>query len=63
MTAYGDEITAREILTAEELLAGNAITFDILVPPEVLRPGGDAGDAKETIVRLRPLTLGTFCSS
>lgn len=51
---------ARVVLTAEDLLAGNAMTFDIVVPPAVLRPGSEAKNVPETIVRLRPLTLGTF---
>jgi hypothetical protein len=46
------------VLTAEELLAGSTLTFDIAVPAHILRPGSEGG--AETIVRLRPLTLGTF---
>jgi hypothetical protein len=60
MTVFGNDLNARVVLTAEELLAGNAMTFDIVVPPAVLRPGSEAGPAPETVVRLRPLTLGTF---
>ena len=60
MTASGNEPAARVVLTAEDLLAGNAMTFDIVVPPAVLRPGNPADPGPETIVRLRPLTLGTF---
>jgi hypothetical protein len=55
-----DEINARIVLTAEELLAGNAMTFDVIVPPHTLRPGVESDDGAETIVRLRPLTFGTF---
>ena len=48
------------MLTAEELLAGSALTFEIEVPAHVLRPGerldGRANAAGRT-VRLRPLTV------
>ncbi len=45
------------MLTAEELLAGSALTFEVEVPPEILRPAG-AGPEKEPMsVRLRPLTV------
>jgi hypothetical protein len=54
------ESKGRVVLTAEELLAGTAMTFDIVVPHSVLHPGSEAGNAPETVVRLRPLTLGTF---
>lgn len=43
------------MLTAEELLAGSALTYDVPVPPEVLQPGG-ASSTLNT-VRLRPLTV------
>jgi hypothetical protein len=60
MTAFVNDHKARVVLTAEDLLAGNTMTFDIVVPPDVLRPRSEVGNAPETIVRLRPLTLGTF---
>jgi hypothetical protein len=60
MTALIDGPAARLLLTAEDLLAGDGMTFDLVVPPAVLRPGGEAGDAPEAVVRLRPLTLGVF---
>lgn len=52
-------------VTAEELLAGAALTFDVRVPRGILRPGGNGasaeGDgAEEAVVCLRPLTIGTF---
>jgi hypothetical protein len=52
-------------LTAEDLLAGAAMTFEVVVPPGVLRPGqnGHAAGrepAQELVVQLRPLTIGTF---
>lgn len=46
-------------LTAEELLAGGALTFEVEVPAAVLRPGGGAaagGGPSRTVV-LRPLTV------
>lgn len=46
-------------LTPEELLAGSAVTFDVVIPPEILRPG-DRNSSQEVIVQLRPLTIGTF---
>jgi hypothetical protein len=39
------------MLTAEELIAGGALTQDIVVPPEL------SGDAATATVRLRPLTV------
>ncbi|MEW6491449.1 MAG: hypothetical protein AB1589_02700 [Cyanobacteriota bacterium] len=46
-------------LTPEELLAGSIITFDVVIPPDVLRPG-ESNPGQEMIVQLRPLTIGTF---
>jgi hypothetical protein len=45
------------MLSAEELLAGGDLTFEIEVPPGVLRPAEGAGDGAPTTVRLRPLTV------
>ncbi len=47
-------------LTAEDLLAGASVTYDVLIPPDVLRPAGETANGHDTLVRLRPLTLGTF---
>jgi hypothetical protein len=46
------------MLTAEELLAGGELTFEIAVPDHVLCPGGNPG-AKDgpRMVRLRPLQI------
>ena len=46
------------MLTAEELLAGSSMTFDIQVPKQALRPG-DLLDTKEAggRIRMRPLTV------
>jgi len=43
------------MLSAEDLLAGGDLTFEIEVPPEILRPA--AGDGAPATVRLRPLTV------
>jgi hypothetical protein len=42
------------ILTADELLAGASLTFDVEVPPRVLSAAGGAAVGS---VRLRPLTV------
>jgi hypothetical protein len=46
------------MLTAEELLAGSSLTFEVEIPPDVLHPGHDtdAGEAPRA-VRLRPLAV------
>jgi hypothetical protein len=43
------------MLSAEELLAGSRLTFDVDVPGSVLHP--DDPDAPDGTVRLRPLTV------
>jgi hypothetical protein len=43
------------MLSAEELLAGSRLTFDVDVPGAVLHP--DDPDAADGTVRLRPLTV------
>jgi len=45
------------MLSAEELLAGAGLTYEVEVPPEVLRPDGAAGEDGPHTVRLRPLSL------
>ena len=46
------------MLTAEELLAGSALTFEVEVPASVLRPAnGSRPGARTRTVRLRPLTV------
>ncbi|MBC1195773.1 hypothetical protein H0901_11000 [Microcystis aeruginosa BLCCF158] len=48
-------------LTPEELLAGAAITFDVVIPLSVLRPGQtEAPLESPPLVQMRPLTIGTF---
>ena len=48
------------MLTAEELLAGSALTHEVEVPGAVLHPGdgnGNGGGGEGRTVRLRPLTV------
>lgn len=45
------------MLSAEELLAGSGITFEVPVPPEILRPGAQGTADALSVVRLRPLTI------
>lgn len=44
------------MLTAEELLAGSSITYEIEIPPAILNPSQANGGAGKA-VRLRPLTV------
>jgi hypothetical protein len=46
------------MLSPEELLAGSALTYEIEVPAEVLRPGAVSANGNgHGAVRLRPLTV------
>lgn len=46
------------MLSPEELLAGSALTYQIEVPPEILRPGGSGSNGNDHgAVCLRPLTV------
>jgi len=46
------------MLTAEELLAGSGLTFQVDVPSEVMTPGGNGhGKSGPQSVRLKPLTV------
>jgi hypothetical protein len=48
------------ILSADELLAGSALTFEIDVPAQVLSPGengADTANGPARTMRLRPLTV------
>jgi hypothetical protein len=45
------------MLTTDELLLGGTATHTVEIPPEVLRPAGDAGADGPSHVVLRPLLL------
>jgi hypothetical protein len=46
------------MVSAEELLAGSALTYEIEIPADVLRPGTkDQSQNGHNTVRLRPLTV------
>ncbi len=46
------------MLTAQELLAGSQLSFEVAIPREVLHPGKEPADEPTTTtVRLRPLTV------
>jgi hypothetical protein len=45
------------MLTAEELLAGSALRYEVTVPAAVLHPGNGADGGGAFSVRLRPLTV------
>jgi hypothetical protein len=50
-------------LTPEDLLAGATMTFDVVVPGNVWRPGENSKvkeNEQERILQLRPLTIGAF---
>lgn len=50
-------------LTPDEILAGASTTFDVIIPPHLLRPkqnGQPKATVEEALVELRPLTIGTF---
>jgi hypothetical protein len=47
-------VEALTMLTAEELLAGSALTYDVEVPPALLSAAGPRPPGK---VRMRPLTV------
>lgn len=46
-------------LSAEELLAGASVNYDVVIPPELLHPG-ESDASSEMAVTLKPLTIGTF---
>ncbi len=51
----------QQLLTAEDLLAGASATYDIAIPPHILRPGARESDSAEaTVVQLRPITIGSM---
>ena len=55
--------TEVQTLSPDDLLAGAAATFEVEVPPEILRPADAArpfAQGEGGVVRLRPLTIGAF---
>lgn len=48
------------ILDAQDLLAGSAIIHDVRVPGEILRPGAEALDGEDGVVRMRPLSVAVL---
>jgi hypothetical protein len=53
------ERPAAGTLSAQDLLAGGAVTHDVSIPEAVVRPGAGASGAAGR-VRLRPLSVGTL---
>ncbi|MBW4528267.1 MAG: hypothetical protein KME18_24320 [Phormidium tanganyikae FI6-MK23] len=48
-------------ISPEDLFLGSSNTFEVEIPPEVLNPiSGRTSENSNSIVRLRPLTIGTF---
>ncbi|NEZ62065.1 hypothetical protein D0962_04630 [Leptolyngbyaceae cyanobacterium CCMR0082] len=51
-------------ITPDELLAGAALTFDVVIPKSILHPQGQSQNVEvndsSLTVQLRPLTVGTF---
>jgi hypothetical protein len=46
------------MLSAEDLLAGSGLTFEVEIPADILSPSnGASGDSARRRVRLRPLTV------
>lgn len=45
------------MLSAEELLAGSDLTYEVTIPPDVLLPGRGPEAGGDRVVRLRPLTV------
>jgi hypothetical protein len=48
-------------VTPEDLLAGTTVAYDVTIPAHLTHRGA-AGDltAKEIVLQMRPLTIGTF---
>lgn len=51
-------------LTAEDLLAGANAIYEVIIPPDVLHARDSESpqqkDQREMLVKLRPLSIGTF---
>lgn len=46
-----------DYLTADELLAGSTLTYDMIVPPEIINPGQADSDSPGLKVKLKPLSM------
>ena len=55
-------MAVQSIVTADDLMAGVAATYEVTISPEVLEPGPRQGasERKSLVVQLRPLSIGTF---
>ncbi len=51
---------SRQLLSAQELLAGSLLTYDIVVPADILQPGAESSGPSRGRVRLRPLKVATL---
>jgi hypothetical protein len=49
--------TESAVLTSEELLAGGALTHEVEIPPDLLRPGAGQKSSAASKVILHPLTI------
>ncbi|MEL6867635.1 MAG: hypothetical protein AAFP19_24635 [Bacteroidota bacterium] len=51
-------------ISAEELLAGASMSFELIIPPEVLYPASSpkkaTADQEEVSVEIKPITVGDF---
>ncbi len=47
-------------LTPEDLLTGADATFDVTIPSDILHPGDSSTNGQESMVQLRPLSIGSF---
>jgi hypothetical protein len=51
------------VLSAEDLLSGANMTFDIVIPAELMgvaKPTNGQAATTERVIKIRPLTIGTF---
>lgn len=47
-------------LTADELLAGAQARYAVTIPADIVQPGQATPTARELVVQLQPITIGTF---
>ena len=56
-------MATQTILTADDLLAGANTTFDVVIPQGLLQSktaDNDDDDPEDQVVRIRPLTIGSY---